>query len=279
MRDRLAFSLALSAAILGIAVGGCSGNDDGGQDVPQSPNGNRSVENRPDENAGAQVQVVYALPADGEDRHMDTDGTISASVDAIQAWLAGETGGRTLRFDTYNSEYDILFFQSRRADADLAAEGAFVRDALEAEMEQEGIIAPGKVYAVYYDGLSTYACGGGAWPPSLPGVVAAMYLKGDIPSVYDCTLNAFASAIDEPDSAEYVMLHEILHTLGFLAPCAPNEHSEGHASDSHFDLMYSGPEEEGDPRVLDFGHDDYYNHSKPGCPDFADSEYLSDAEG
>jgi len=37
------------------------------------------------------------------------------------------------------------------------------------------------------------------------------------------------------------MLHEILHTLGVVATCAPNHTLSGHVSDDPRDLMYAGP--------------------------------------
>jgi List-Bact-rpt repeat protein len=37
-----------------------------------------------------------------------------------------------------------------------------------------GFDRPDRVYAVYYDGGTTAACGGGAWPPALQGNVAAL---------------------------------------------------------------------------------------------------------
>jgi hypothetical protein len=35
---------------------------------------------RPDDVSGPQIQVVYALPADGTDRDLDENGTLDASV-------------------------------------------------------------------------------------------------------------------------------------------------------------------------------------------------------
>jgi hypothetical protein len=281
-------SAKFAAALAGIALAltACSAGDDNDAPPARSDAASdaplaRSATNRPDEQEGPQVQLVYALPSDGEDRRLDTDGTIAHSFEAIQRWLLRETDpARNFRVDTYEGEYDILFFRSPQTDSALASTGAFVRDALEAQMGEAGLIEEGKVYAVYYDGSSTYACGGGAWPPALEGVVAAMYLRGNVPGVYDCRDNGFATDVDDPDDAEYVMAHEILHTLGFIATCAPNEQDQGHTQDSKFDLMYNGPDDEGDrePRRLDVGHDDYYGHDNAGCPDFADSEYLAEAE-
>jgi hypothetical protein len=70
------------------------------------------------------------------------------------------------------------------------------------------------------------------------------------------------------------VLHEIIHTLGFVAECAPHHTRAGHVSDYSTDLMYAGSEP-WKPESLDIGHDDYYGHSRAGCPDLADSAYLA----
>jgi hypothetical protein len=69
------------------------------------------------------------------------------------------------------------------------------------------------------------------------------------------------------------MLHEILHTLGFVADNAPREHAAGHVPEPT-DLMYAGPQP-WRPAVLDVGQDDYYggNVAADGL-NFANSPFL-----
>ena len=124
----------------------------------------RATADRPDEATGPQVHAFYVIPAGGADRGLDTDGTIAASISNFQGWLQSQTGGRNLRIDTYLGQPDVTFTQLAETDAQMAANGAFVRDAIERELIARGLTKPGKIYAVYYDGSSTYACGGGAWP-------------------------------------------------------------------------------------------------------------------
>src|SRR5205814_2172955 len=79
--------------------------------------------------------------------------------------------------------------------------------------------------------------------------------------------------IGNPGYLEFAMIHEILHTLGFVQPCAPHFTAAGHVANSNTDLMYAGAEA-WRPSTLDVGHDDYYMSKIPGCMDLADSPYL-----
>jgi hypothetical protein len=236
----------------------------------------RSTSDRPDDRQGAQIHVLYVVPSDGTDRALDTDGTIDASVRNLQGWLRGQTGGRGLRLDTFQSELDVSFHRLTLTDAQIAANGIFVRDALERELKAAGFDAPGKIYAVYYDGSSTAACGGGAWPPALPGNVGALYLRATFGAGFPCYDPAPSRiALQLMDLA---ILHEVLHTMGFVATCAPHHTRAGHVSDSPNDLMWAG-EGSWNPSVLDVGRDDYFAAGGPGCLDLAASTYLEARAG
>jgi hypothetical protein len=235
----------------------------------------RATADRPDSVSGPQVHIVYALPSDGADRSLDIDGTLTRSVTAWERWLAAQTGGPTLRLDRAGLALDITFARLSQTDAQIAASGAFVRDVVEDELDATGLFQPGKIYAVYYDGSSTFSCGGGAWPPALPGVVGALYLLGTPPGAPPCASNSFAPDPQSPGYLEFAMLHELVHTLGFVATCAPNHTLAGHTSAPTNDLMYAGSSPWSLPPTLDPGHDDYYGHSNTGCNDLADSPFLT----
>jgi Divergent InlB B-repeat domain len=256
-------SLIVALATFGPASSGASGA------LP------RSTVDRPDDRSGSQVHVLYVVPADGQDRALDTDGTIEMSVGSFQAWLRGQTGGRALRVDTFQGALDVSFVRLAESDAAIAANGAFVRDAIEQELRTRGFADPAKIYAVYYDGSSTFACGGGAWPPSLPGTVAALYLRatyGDGLVCYDPARSRAGLQL-----MDLALLHETLHTMGFVPACAPHHTRAGHTSDSPTDLMYAG-DQPWVPSVLDVGRDDYFDAPVPGCPDLADSPFLAARE-
>lgn len=234
----------------------------------------RATADRPDVAQGPQIHVVYAVASDGTDRGLDTNGTIEASVRAWNGWLAGQTGGKGgLRIDTSAGSVDITFVPLPETDAQIAARGAFVRDELERLLHAAGLNAPDKVYAVYYDGTSTFACGGGAWPPTLPGNVAAMYLHGLPSGPVPCDRNPIAPN-GQPGYIDFSMLHELLHTLGFVPTCATHHTRAGHVSDATNDLMYAGDAPWQLPPLLDVGHDDYFAAGRAGCLDLAASPYL-----
>lgn len=232
----------------------------------------RATTDRPDDFAGPQARLMYVLPSDAQDRAFDTDGTIAGSAASFQAWLAAQTAGQALRLDTSGGVLDIGFFRLSKTDAEVAARGAFVRDEVEAQLKAAGYTAPGKIYGVYYDGSSSFACGGGAWPPALPGTVGALYLKGAPPGYPPCSGNAFSNG-GAPGYWEFSLVHELFHTIGIVGTCAPNHTRAGHVSDDNRDLMYAG-DQPWQPSILDVGRNDYYGHSLPGCVDIATAGYL-----
>ncbi|HEV8264892.1 MAG TPA: hypothetical protein VGQ06_08060 [Gemmatimonadales bacterium] len=237
----------------------------------------RSGVDRLDDVTGPQVHVVYVLPSDGDDRHLDTDGTLEHTVGSWQTWLGGQTGGRVFRLDTYQGALDITFVQLARSNATMMSYGAYVRDTIEKDLTALGLVVSPKIYAVYYDGGSTFSCGGGAWPPALPGRVGALYLHGTPPGAPPCNTNTFvASPSDPPKYLEFSMIHELMHTLGFVATGAPHFTLAGHVSDSPTDLMYAGSLPWA-PSVLDVGQDDYYNPGglPSGVLNFSTSLYLT----
>ena len=214
---------------------------------------------------------MYVVPSDGMDRSFDVNDTIVNSTAAWESWLSDQTGGRRIRLDTYFGQPDITFARLSQTDAQLAAYGPSIRDQIEAELHTHGFNAANKIYALFYDGSSTFACGGAAWPPVLPGNVVALYLGGvlsGVPWVWTPTPSR-----KPPGYREFSMIHEVLHALGFVATCAPHHVLSGHASDDPHDLMYAGPEP-WQPSILDTNHDDYYAANVPGCLDFSQSTFL-----
>jgi hypothetical protein len=239
----------------------------------------RSTVDRPDDSRKKQIHFMYVVPSDRLDRALDVDGTVQNTVSSFQGWLANKTRGRRLRVDTFQGSLDITFVRLSRTDAEIASLGAFVRDQVESDLTAAGFTAPNKVYAVYYDGTSDSACGGAAWPPTLPGRVVALYLNGLPGGPVPCASNPFAAAGAAPTYLEFAMLHEILHILGFVPTCAPNQWRAGHVSDNPDDLMWAGdgpwvPDGWANV-VLDSGNDDYYHARIRGCPDLARSPFLS----
>jgi hypothetical protein len=234
----------------------------------------RATRDRPDDVRGPQIHVIYALPNDGVDRALDTTGALGRSVEMFQFWLGRETGGPRLRMDTAGGELDVSFVRLPLSDAQIAARGAFVREEIEAHTRSAGFDRPNRIYAVYYDGSSTYACGGAFWPPQLTGNVVAMYLRGRPPGV-SCDANPLPGERATPSYWEFAMLHDLLHGLGIVGTCAPHHTRAGHVSDTPADLMWAGDAPWRLPPQLDVGRDDYFGHGRADCPDLARSAYVT----
>ena len=102
-----------------------------------------------------------------------------------------------------------------------------------------------------------------------------MYLKGTPPNAPACSSNTLGASVTDPGFFEAGMLHEIMHTIGLVAECAPNHHLAGHVSDSSNDLMWAGNEPWELPPRLDIGNDDYFQHNNAGCLDLANSGFIN----
>lgn len=215
------------------------------------------------------MQPLYVLPSDGVDQGIATDGTLTRSLAAMQAWLASQAHGERLRI----TPGPVAVVRLPQSDADISSAGIYVRDRVEELLRGLGYTDARRIYAVWYDGTSVTSCGGGAWPPALVGHVAALYLRGRYGSV-DCSLDAYSADGVHAAINDLKMLHEIMHTLGLVPACAPHQTREGHTSDSPNDLMWAG-DGVWNPSVLDVGHDDYYSTGRTDCPDLANSGFLT----
>lgn len=238
-----------------------------------APAGERSLSDRPDPTAEYQVHAIYAMPSDATDQQRDLNGQIRNSVSSFQSWLARHSGGPALRMDTYEGQLDISFARLPRPDSEYVATGDFVRDEIEKDLRTAGFDHPRKIYAVFWEGGSSKSCGGGAYPPDLIGKVAAIYLNGTPPGAPACSTEPLGASATVPDYADFGMLHEIVHTLGYVAGCAPNHTAAGHVSDDPRDLMYAGGEP-WEPEFLDVGSDDYFGTGRQDCIDMAQSAFM-----
>lgn len=234
----------------------------------------RAFADLPDDLDGWQIHVMYVLPSDGEDRSLDLDGAIVTSVNAIDTWLASQTGGRRLRLDTVGGALDITFARLHTDDATLRAAGVYVRDKIEEELRNDGVLKPMKMYAVLYDGSCDHSCGAGPWPPALVGQVTALYLRGTPPGAAPCISNVFGAPGGRMGYWDFALLHELMHAMGAVGERAPHHTRQGHVSDEPRDLMYAG-DQPWRPEFLDVGHDDYFEHGHDDYFDLALSVFLT----
>lgn len=244
---------------------------------------NRATTDMPDDLSGPQVHFLYVVPLDGADGQLDINGAMEQSIARIQRWLVRQTGNQGLRVDTYHAVPDITFVRLPHTDAQATSRDGFPLWIMGEDLVAAGFNDPAKVYAAFYDGHTTSACGG-ATSPALPKL-GAMYLqawpKNDPRPCIDAP--GFGTGTDTPGFFEIGLLHEVLHTIGFAPSCAPhvsNDPWRNHVNDSPTDLIY-GPDATHTAgwnwanAVLDFNHDDYYRANIPGCPDLSNSPYLA----
>ena len=230
----------------------------------------RATYDRPDDFAGPQVHVLYVVAADVPDRGLDTNGQIAASVASWQGWLRGQTGGRGIRLDTYQGQLDVTFFRLVTTSAAAAPQPVF---AISTELAAAGFAADDKIYAVYYDGASTLACGAGV--PRYP----SEYLTGSDSRTGGAPCTG-SFAVSPPGYFDFGLLHELVHSLGYVPSCAPHAASQDHVNDSAYDLMWGGGPWASLPDMqLDVGRDDYFEAHIPGCPDLSGSRFFEGGGG
>ena len=210
----------------------------------------RSTMDRSDDHTGPQIHFVYAVANQTVDKAYDQAGEIAYAAARMQAWLRAESD-MTWRFDTYNGMLDVSYLPMQFRDA--VSPGDFVNQLENALEQREGNLDPQKKYAIFLQ----YNDSAGVFP--VAGVansqIAVALIHG--PGLV---------------KAESVAIHEIIHTFGAVAGCAPNSTIGGmHVSDSPIDIMGGGGSlMEG---VLDFGRDDYFMHDNGACLDIADNAY------
>ena len=241
----------------------------------------RAVVDLPDDVTGDQVHVMYVLPSDGSDRQLDVNGAITNSIAAWNGWFTAQTGGTRMRLDTFDGVPDVTFVRLPQTDAAVAATGDG-RGQIEADLHTLGFNAPGKVYAVYYDGsrrvlrrgrLSAHARRqrGRAQPagPRSPGQPAGrLRVEPGGCGRRDSRLLRLQHGARGPPHARLRRRVRAAH-LGpgsrrRLQP-RPDVQPEDH----------TGRARGSSPPCSTPDHDDYYRHSIPGCLDLARSAFLT----
>lgn len=243
----------------------------------------RATTDMPDDITGPQVHFLYVVPADGVDAQLDTNGGMEQSIARIEHWFVTHAENQALRVDTHNGVPDITFVRLPHSNAQATSRNPWPVWVIGEDLVAAGFKDPAKVYAAFYDGRSTWACGG-AGSPALPKL-GAMYLQAHPTADPRPCRDApgFGTGATRPGYFEIGLLHEIMHVIGFSPTCAPHASASAypdHVNDSPTDLMY-GPDATHTAgwnwanAVLDFNHDDYYRANRPGCPDLSNSPYLS----
>jgi hypothetical protein len=233
----------------------------------------------PDALAGPQFHVVYAVPADGQDRFAQLAPAIASDLAAIDSWWRAQDNSRTIRFDTTSPNacgsafgaLDISRVRLPRAGAeyqDIAGRPSLITADLQAT---GGPRSSYKKYLIYYDGPSGSEdiCGQGSFIGD-----AYVYLN-----------RPHCGTVGAAEWPAVTAAHEMIHAMGALArpPSGPGPpHAcpgdPAHPCDNGSDVLagqaaqtYSASLYD---RVLDYGRDDYYGHAG-SWPDVRNSPFLT----
>ena len=222
----------------------------------------KATADRPDDESGPQIHLVYATPSDGRDRFVEMSQAISRSVSRTQEWLKSQTGGRALRFDTHEGKLDTSYIRLTRSSRELSVLEVWATFDMAADLEQRGLGGRDKSWIVFVDSEKIWNC-------AFAEMNFAFLFLDD--SCYG--YSGFSSA-KRSHRLDFTLVHEAVHTLGHVPRCAPHvSEKDGHVTDDPLDLM----SHEGTrilKRFLDSARDDYYAHSNADCPDLADSTFL-----
>ncbi len=231
----------------------------------------RSHVDRQDDYSGPQIHVVYAIASDGEDREMDTNGTVGEMLANMQAFL-GERTGQQFRMDTHAGEPDISFVRLGATENDLLLHregqdpvvdverlGRLLDELVERDSE--------KIYAVFYtfDWGENYVTGSAGHAVN----VAGTYIS-------HISLGRFGNPRRQR-IFETTMIHEVFHLLGAVPNCAPNQGRGNHAIDHDLDVMSNSGRPQWEWTHIDWGNDDYFGHGREDCVDIALSPYFEPA--
>jgi hypothetical protein len=218
----------------------------------------RYTEDQPDDHAGYQIHMVYALPKGAPDEELDRKGAIARAVEGMNAWLSRKGDGRALRFDTYQNEPDVTFVRLRATDDELKAGPGGGFAGILAELQETALFKPGKVIAVFYgaDGVRD--------DEKHMGKAHQGFGIAFLKCLDDFSLKGAVTGA----AWENVMLHEIVHAIGM------NESTEkAHVFDAPNDLMATSATHSTNV-LLDLNNDDYFEHGAREHFDLSKSLFL-----
>lgn len=235
-----------------------------------------SVDRTPDAAIGPQVHVIYAFPADGQDRYASVAPAIAADLVAIDGWWKRQDPTRSIRFDLFASpgcapgldQLDITRVQLSQPTSYYYALDSRASRLIDEVGRQFGDTS--KKYLLYYDAAvdEPRLCGQSSLNPERGGRYAYAVIYAQT-----CHADIGAGVITATVAA-----HELAHNLGAVPLNAAPHACSGdtaHVCDDENDLLFPYTRGQGlNALSLDAGHDDYYAHSG-GWWDLQDSAWLA----
>jgi len=221
---------------------------------------NRSLVDREDSINDHQVHFIYAILKNGKDKEWDINGYIEKLALKVNEnflkWSSqnkkSNSIGQKFKYDFLkNGKLDVSFARldltRKQIDEPDHPNGLIYK-----ELFKQGFNNPKKVYAIISGFNSKHGNSDGGEGGRLFTIL------------YGPAIKSYGSK-----GMEIVILHELFHTQGAAYDCGKRTYKGAHVKGS--DVLGSG-----DVSIkIDSKNDTYYKHDIEGCPDLADSVFLT----
>ena len=221
---------------------------------------NRSLVDREDSTIDHQVHFIYAILKNGKDKEWDINGYIEKLALKVNEnflkWSSqnkkSNSIGQKFKYDFLkNGKLDISFARlnltRKQIDDPDHPNGLIYK-----ELFKQGFNNPKKVYAIISGFNSKHGNSDGGEGGPLFTIL------------YGPAIKSYGSK-----GMEIVILHELFHTQGAAYDCGKRTYRGAHVKGS--DVLGSGDV----TTKIDSKNDTYYKHGIEGCPDLADSIFLT----
>ncbi|MDC1079848.1 hypothetical protein OAS15_01630 [Candidatus Pelagibacter sp.] len=221
---------------------------------------NRSLVDREDSTNDHQVHFIYAILKNGQDKEWDVNGYIEKLALKVNEnflkWSSqnkkSNSIGQKFKYDFLkNGKLDISFARlnltRKQIDEPDHPNGLIYK-----ELFKQGFNNPKKVYAIISGFNSKHGNSDGGEGGPLFTIL------------YGPAIKSYGSK-----GMEIVILHELFHTQGAAYDCGKRTYRGAHVKGS--DVLGSGDV----TTKIDSKNDTYYKHGIEGCPDLADSIFLT----
>lgn len=221
---------------------------------------NRSLVDREDSTIDHQVHFIYAILKNGKDKEWDINGYIEKlAIKVNENFLKWSSQNKKSNSIGQKFKYDFL--QNGKLDVSFARlnltrkqidEPDHPNGLIYKELFKQGFNNPKKVYAIISGFNSKHGNSDGGEGGPLFTIL------------YGPAIKSYGSK-----GMEIVILHELFHTQGAAYDCGKRTYRGAHVKGS--DVLGSGDV----TTKIDSKNDTYYKHGIEGCPDLADSIFLT----
>ena len=221
---------------------------------------NRSLVDREDSTNDHQVHFIYAILKNGKDKEWDINGYIEKQALKVNEnflkWSSQNKKsngiGQKFKYDFLkNGKLDVSFARLNLTRKQID-EPDYPTGLIYKELFKQGFNNPKKVYAIISGFNSKHGNSDGGEGGPLFTIL------------YGPAIKSYGSK-----GMEIVILHELFHTQGAAYDCGKRTYKGAHVKGS--DVLGSG-----DVSIkIDSKNDTYYKHDIEGCPDLADSVFLT----